>query len=107
MTKNEARQQCARTGGELCKNQTDLNYISGRKLGCSFDQSGKGQIWHEEIADKGQKLYPRCCSTYYLPLNGIIGETGGVCEPYEEENINFCGSFKTVTECLYTKAPTP
>ncbi|KAH9261556.1 hypothetical protein BASA81_000212 [Batrachochytrium salamandrivorans] len=66
MTKTEARELCVERGGTLCANQTDLDAISGRKLGCAFDQAGDGKIWQlwwfvvgGDVRD-GDRMWARC-----------------------------------------------
>jgi hypothetical protein len=93
MLKEEARKLCIMRGGDLCVDYSKATELNGRKLGCSYDNT---MIWNDAIKDSGQKLFPRCCATYVMPISPV---PDGGCAAFSPQRISYCSQFKAVTDC--------
>lgn len=111
-TKQEAIDLCASASGYLCSSKMVINpennstyrpldAMFGKKIGCGYDGQDTGpgavpyQVWASEDKEFNKDKTPirkftRCCAQYTLVAP---------CEYYKIDNINFCSTFKTASEC--------
>lgn len=114
-TKKEAVELCESASGYLCSSKIVINpennstyrpldAMFGKKIGCGYDGQDTGafakpyEIWSEEDNEfsgkPGEKVpvrkFTRCCAQFTLVT---------FCDHYKIDNINYCTSLKTASEC--------
>ena len=107
VTRDEAIELCALSGGYLCSN-AELDAMVGVKLGCGFDGPVRGTtllrdypIWSSQDPETATyQKYPRCCASYAL-LDSCQAYQEPACPlgspmcPYSS-----CSRYTTATDCV-------